>query len=245
MEFSFTDEQEAFRTVLRRFLESKSPTTEVRRLMETEIGTDMEVWKQLSDELGLPGIHIPETYGGQGFSFVELGIILEEMGRALLCAPPSRARAGSAGATRRASRHSVRQAPPPAPTAPPASAPRSPPRGPPPSCSGPPPPRCPAPAAGGTSPPPSPAAPGAAAGRPVGAKHHCVCGTCAPAVEGDPQPFLQTKPITTTATLAEAASTTITTIITSLITTGTNGNYNNKCSNCINSGTTSHSKCRC
>ena len=98
MEFSFTDEQEAFRTVLRRFLESKSPTTEVRRLMETEIGTDMEVWKQLSDELGLPGIHIPETYGGQGFSFVELGIILEEMGRALLCAPyfSSTALAGTA-----------------------------------------------------------------------------------------------------------------------------------------------------
>ena len=37
--------------------------------------------------LGLAAIHIPEAYGGQGFSFVELGIVLEEMGRALLCAP--------------------------------------------------------------------------------------------------------------------------------------------------------------
>ena len=70
MEFSFTDEQEAFRTVLRRFLEAKSPTTEVRRLMETEAGFDRAVWKQLSDDLGLPGIHIPEAYGGQGFGFV-------------------------------------------------------------------------------------------------------------------------------------------------------------------------------
>lgn len=87
MDFSFTDEQEEFRTVLRRFLENKSPTTEVRRLMETDVGFDPEVWKQLCDELGLPGIHIPEAYGGQGFGFVELGIILEEMGRALLCAP--------------------------------------------------------------------------------------------------------------------------------------------------------------
>ena len=33
------------------------------------------------------GVHIPEAYGGQGFGFVELGIVLEEMGRALLCAP--------------------------------------------------------------------------------------------------------------------------------------------------------------
>ena len=98
MEFSFSDEQEAFRTVLRRFLEDKSPTTEVRRLMETDEGHDRAVWKQLSDELGLPGIHIPEAYGGQGFGFVELAIVLEEMGRALLCAPyfASTALAGSA-----------------------------------------------------------------------------------------------------------------------------------------------------
>jgi alkylation response protein AidB-like acyl-CoA dehydrogenase len=87
MRFGFTDEQEQFRAVLRRFLEDKSPTTEVRRLMETEAGCDREVWRQLSQDLGLTGIHIPESYGGQGFGAVELGIALEEMGRALLCAP--------------------------------------------------------------------------------------------------------------------------------------------------------------
>ena len=36
---------------------------------------------------GLCGVHVPEAYGGQGFGFVELGIVLEEMGRALVCAP--------------------------------------------------------------------------------------------------------------------------------------------------------------
>jgi alkylation response protein AidB-like acyl-CoA dehydrogenase len=87
MRFGFTDEQEQFRAVLRRFLKDKSPATEVRRLMETEEGCDREVWRQLSRELGLTGIHIPESYGGQGFGAVELGIALEEMGRALLCAP--------------------------------------------------------------------------------------------------------------------------------------------------------------
>ena len=87
MSFSFTDEQDEFRAFLRRFLEDKSPTTEVRRLMETDEGYDKEVWKQLSGDLGLPAVHIPEHYGGQGFGFEELGIVLEEMGRALLCAP--------------------------------------------------------------------------------------------------------------------------------------------------------------
>src|SRR5215469_12397778 len=85
--FAFTDEQEQFRSAVRRFLEDKSPTTEVRRLMATAEGYDPEVWRQLSDDLALPGIHIPEQYGGTGFGMVELGIVMEEFGRALLCAP--------------------------------------------------------------------------------------------------------------------------------------------------------------
>jgi alkylation response protein AidB-like acyl-CoA dehydrogenase len=85
--FSFSDEQEEFRSVVRRFFEDKSPPAEVRRLMETESGFDAHVWAQLGSELGLPGIHLPEEYGGQGFGFAELGIALEEAGRALYGAP--------------------------------------------------------------------------------------------------------------------------------------------------------------
>jgi alkylation response protein AidB-like acyl-CoA dehydrogenase len=55
--------------------------------METDAGYDPAVWKQMAEELGLQSLHIPEEHGGQGFSFVELGIVLEEMGRVLLCAP--------------------------------------------------------------------------------------------------------------------------------------------------------------
>ena len=87
MAFSFSDEQEEFRGVIRRFLEEKSPITEVRRLMEDSTGFDREVWNQINNELGLTGVSIPEAYGGQGFGFVELCIVLEEMGRALFCAP--------------------------------------------------------------------------------------------------------------------------------------------------------------
>ena len=87
IQITFTDEQEQFRTTIRRFMTEKSPATEVRRLMDTDEGYDPEIWRQLSDQLGLPGIHIPEQYGGAGFGMVELGIVMEEMGRALLCAP--------------------------------------------------------------------------------------------------------------------------------------------------------------
>ncbi len=87
MRWSPSEEQDELRRTVRRFLEEKSPVTEVRRLMETREGYEPSVWKQLSQELGLPGVHVPEAYGGQGLGFAELGIVLEEMGRALLCAP--------------------------------------------------------------------------------------------------------------------------------------------------------------
>jgi alkylation response protein AidB-like acyl-CoA dehydrogenase len=87
VEFEISAEQEQLRGAVRRFLEAKSPSTEVRRLMETADGYDVTVWKQMAEELGLQGLGIPEVYGGQGFGLVELGIVLEEMGRALLCAP--------------------------------------------------------------------------------------------------------------------------------------------------------------
>ena len=87
MDFAFSAEQEEFRDTLRRFLEENSPSSEVRRLMETREGFDRGVWKQMAGELGLQGLHIPESYGGQGFGFLELGIVQEEMGRVLFCAP--------------------------------------------------------------------------------------------------------------------------------------------------------------
>ncbi len=87
MNFAFSEEQEQLREAVRRFLEAKSPESEVRRLMETTEGYDPGVWQQMAQELGLQGLAVPEAYGGQGFGFVELGIVLEEMGRALLCAP--------------------------------------------------------------------------------------------------------------------------------------------------------------
>ena len=87
MKFSFSSEQDEFRTNLRRFLADHSSTKDVRRLMETEAGWDRANWRALNEALGLTAVRIPEAYDGHGFGFGELGIVLEEMGRALLCAP--------------------------------------------------------------------------------------------------------------------------------------------------------------
>src|ERR1700722_10838817 len=87
MKFSFSAEQEEFRSNLRRFLAEQSPTKEVRRLMETDAGWERASWQRQNTDLGLTALRIPEAYGGHGFGFGEQGIVLEEMGRALLCAP--------------------------------------------------------------------------------------------------------------------------------------------------------------
>jgi alkylation response protein AidB-like acyl-CoA dehydrogenase len=55
--------------------------------METESGYDEAVWKQMGEQMGLQGLAIPEEYGGSGYSYVELVVVLEEMGRRLLAAP--------------------------------------------------------------------------------------------------------------------------------------------------------------
>src|SRR5689334_18144271 len=55
--------------------------------MDTERGFDPEVWSQMAEQLGLQSLIIPEEFGGQGFGYVELIVVLEEMGRRLLCAP--------------------------------------------------------------------------------------------------------------------------------------------------------------
>jgi alkylation response protein AidB-like acyl-CoA dehydrogenase len=86
-QFAFSPEQDELRATVRRFLAERSPESEVRRLMETEQGYDPGVWSTMAGQLGLQGLALPEKFGGSGFSFVDLQIVFEEMGRALLCAP--------------------------------------------------------------------------------------------------------------------------------------------------------------
>ncbi len=87
MKLVFSEEQDELRRVVRRFLAEKFPEAEVRRLMETIGGFDPAIWAQMAGQLGLQSLTIPEEYGGAGFSYVELVIVLEEMGAVLACAP--------------------------------------------------------------------------------------------------------------------------------------------------------------
>jgi alkylation response protein AidB-like acyl-CoA dehydrogenase len=87
MPLTFTSEQEELRTVVRKFLATHADETQVRAQMETPSGYDTGTWKLMADQLGVQSIAIPEEYGGAGFGFGELSVVLEEAGRALLCAP--------------------------------------------------------------------------------------------------------------------------------------------------------------
>jgi hypothetical protein len=87
MIFAFSEEQQEFRNMVRRFVEARSSEAAVREQMETGRGFDPAVWSEMAKQLGLQGLTIPEELGGQGFGYVELMVVLEEMGRSLLCAP--------------------------------------------------------------------------------------------------------------------------------------------------------------
>lgn len=87
MNLSYSQEQEELRQLVRRFLAEKSSSHDVRRILTAEADYDESVWRQMAEQLGLPGIAIPEQYGGGGVGPAELGIVLEEMGRALYVGP--------------------------------------------------------------------------------------------------------------------------------------------------------------
>ncbi|WP_043677501.1 acyl-CoA dehydrogenase family protein [Streptomyces xylophagus] len=87
MDFAFSDEQDELRRTVRAFLADTSPETETRRLMETPKGFDRALWRRMGTELGLQGLAVPEEYGGAGCGPVEVGVVMEELGRALVCTP--------------------------------------------------------------------------------------------------------------------------------------------------------------
>jgi alkylation response protein AidB-like acyl-CoA dehydrogenase len=87
MKLVVTEEQRELRDALRRFFADRSPSAEVRRLMETAEGYDPKVWAQMAEQLGLQGLAIAEEHGGAGFGVRELAVVFEEMGRAVVCAP--------------------------------------------------------------------------------------------------------------------------------------------------------------
>jgi alkylation response protein AidB-like acyl-CoA dehydrogenase len=86
MDFGFSEEQEMLRQSARDFLTKESPMTYVRQMMEDERGFTDAVWKKMAD-LGWMGLVLPEEHGGAGLDFVDLVVVLEEMGRVVLPGP--------------------------------------------------------------------------------------------------------------------------------------------------------------
>ena len=86
MDFGFSEEQEMLRKSARDFLAKESPMTYVRQMMEDERGFRDEQWQQMTG-LGWMGLILPEEHGGAGLDFVDLIVVLEEMGRVVLPGP--------------------------------------------------------------------------------------------------------------------------------------------------------------
>jgi alkylation response protein AidB-like acyl-CoA dehydrogenase len=87
MNFSLTDDQRMIKDSARGFLDQEASADRRRKVLNSPEGWDADLWKRLGGEMGWTGIMIPEEFGGAGLGAVELGLILEEMGRALAVAP--------------------------------------------------------------------------------------------------------------------------------------------------------------
>lgn len=86
MDFTLSEEQEMLKKMARDFLTDKCPKTLVKEMEGDEKGYSPELWQEMVG-LGWMGLVFPEEYGGSGMSFLDLSILLEEMGRACLPGP--------------------------------------------------------------------------------------------------------------------------------------------------------------
>lgn len=86
MDLRLTETQEILKKMARDFLTTECPKTLVRKLEQSEEGYSPELWKKMA-ELGWMGLIIPEEYGGMGYTFQDLVVLLEEIGRNILPGP--------------------------------------------------------------------------------------------------------------------------------------------------------------
>ena len=86
MDLGLSEEQELLKNAARDFLEKECPETLVREMEEDEKGYSPALWKKMAEQ-GWQGLLIPDQYGGAGFGFLDLIILIEEFGRALVPGP--------------------------------------------------------------------------------------------------------------------------------------------------------------
>ena len=88
MALVLNEDQQLLKDSAQSFCQQLAPVSLLRRLRDSkdETGCDRDVWKQMVD-LGWAGMAIPEAYGGYGFGYGGLGVVLEETGRTLVSSP--------------------------------------------------------------------------------------------------------------------------------------------------------------
>src|SRR5262245_42278065 len=86
MDFGFSEEQELLRATARKFLENECSSEFVRKRMAEADGVTDEFWSKVAEQ-GWLGLIFPEEYGGSGLGFVDLTVLMEEMGRAVMPGP--------------------------------------------------------------------------------------------------------------------------------------------------------------
>ncbi|WP_405964012.1 acyl-CoA/acyl-ACP dehydrogenase [Streptomyces sp. NBC_00723] len=87
MDPGFTAEQDGIRRTLRELLHKRCGPEELRAALEAPLGHDPALWAALAERLGLPGLALPEAYGGVGCPVTDLALAAEETGRALAPSP--------------------------------------------------------------------------------------------------------------------------------------------------------------
>src|SRR6266702_8139580 len=86
MDIGFSEEQELLRDTARKFLDGECPTSFVRQMMASEAAVTAEFWQKLAEQ-GWLGITYPEEDGGSGLGLVDLVVLMEEVGRAVMPGP--------------------------------------------------------------------------------------------------------------------------------------------------------------
>jgi alkylation response protein AidB-like acyl-CoA dehydrogenase len=86
MDFGFNQEQELLRATARKFLENECTSEFVRARMAEPAGVTDEFWAKLAEQ-GWLGLIYPEEFGGTGLGFIDLTVLMEEMGRAVMPGP--------------------------------------------------------------------------------------------------------------------------------------------------------------
>ncbi len=86
MNFGFNEEQELLRSTARKFFDNECSSETVRKLMEGPEGMTPDLWKKLAEQ-GWLGLIVPDEHGGMGLGMVDLVVLMEEMGRAVVPGP--------------------------------------------------------------------------------------------------------------------------------------------------------------